>query len=484
MGIVLLINLYISRLVLSTLGIVDYGIYNVVGGFVSLFSILSASLSGAISRFLTFALGEKDPIKLNDIFCTSLNIQIAIASIIFILCETIGVWFLNTQMNIPTDRSIAANWIFQFSILTFIIGIISVPYNALIVAHEKMGAFALISVIEVFLKLVSIIYITTITYDKLISYGFLLMMISILLRIIYGFYSSHHFPESKYHLFFNKKHFLSMGKYAGWLMIGDISGILKNQGINILFNIFWGAIINAANAIAMQVVSLVGNFYGNFLTAVNPQIIKLYADKDLKSSYSLVKQSSRIAFLLMLIVAMPFFWETDFVLRVWLNEYPEHASIFVKLVLVVSMIEVLSFPTIILQRATGVMKNYQLVVGTIHLLNFPIAWILLYFGYPPESVFYIAIILAIINLFARLYMLRRIIPISICEFCYEVLCRVLFVTICTIISIHLITKIISPIPLYNIIIAIIISLFFCICLGLNASEINKIYIYIKNKFSK
>lgn len=429
MLLILIINLYTSRLILKNLGVEDYGVYNVVGGFVGMFNLMSNSLSNAISRFLTLSIGKNDIESLKKIFCTSVNIQIIFALFISLLIETLGIWFLNHKLNIPISRLCAANWILHLSLLTFVVGLISVPYNALIVAHEKMKAFAYIGVFEVILKLCAAVSLTFISCDKLIFWAVSLTIVSIIIRFIYGRYCSKNFIECKYHIFFEKKLLHEIGGFAGWSFIGESAGVLKNEGINILLNLFFGPIINAANGIAMQVNALVAQFSSSFLTAVNPQITKRYVSEELAKVYQFVKDCSRLSFNLIFIAIVPILYSTKFLLGLWLHIVPDYSVVFVRLVLISAITESLSYPIITLQRATGVMRNYQIVTGCVHLLNFPIAWIFLKLNYPPEIVFYIAIILGFINMLARLIMLRKIIPICISEFIREVIGRGLLVVL-------------------------------------------------------
>ncbi len=473
----MIISLYTSRIVLQTLGISDYGVYNVVGGFVSLFAILTNSLSNAISRYITIEIGRHDIKRANNVFCVSVNLLLLMAIIVLIVSELFGIWFINYHLNVPPSRLAAAHWVFQFSLLSFVIGLISIPYNALIIAHERMSAFAFISIFEAVFKLLSIYIISIISCDKLILWAIMQTLSSIVIRLIYGVYCSKQFKECQYHLFMQRKIFKEMGFFAGWNFIGEAAGILRNQGVNVLLNLYFGPVVNAANGIAMQVNGMVSQFSGNFLTAVNPQIIKRYADGNLNSSYSLVNRSAKFSFFLMLIITSPLLCETNFFLTLWLGKYPNEAVIFVQLFLVLSLIEILSYPIITLQRATGVVRDYQIVSGTIHLLNFPISWLFLIYGFPAYWVYCIAIFLAIINTFARLYMLHRIIPISMSTFYLKVLSRVLLVSL---LSYLLISNLIFS-HVFNIFLSIILSGCVCGIMGLDKREKSLLIEFIKSK---
>lgn len=290
------ITLYTSRVILKYLGIEDYGIYNVVGGLVSMFSLISGSLSNSVSRFITFELGKGNNQKLRKIFSISVLIHIILAIIIFLAVEFIGVWFLNVHMNINESRISAANWVLQFSLLTFIVNIISVPYNAIIIAYEKMKAFAYVSILEVTLKLVAVYLLIISPIDRLIMYSFLLFLIAILLRVIYGIYCKTHFNECAIKLTWDKNIIIEMSQFAGWNFLGSLSNIFKTQGVNILINIFHGATLNAAQGIATQINNAVQSFSENFMTALNPQIIKSYASNDINRSLNMVKVGARLSF--------------------------------------------------------------------------------------------------------------------------------------------------------------------------------------------
>lgn len=412
----MLISLYTSRVILNTLGVEDFGIYNVVGGVVAMFSILSSSLSSAISRYITFELGKEDKTRLKQVFSASVTIQLVLSAIIVVLIETVGVWFLNCKMNIPHGRLFAANWLLQFSIINFVINLISVPYNATIIAHEKMSAFAYISIYEGLGKLAVAFLIGIAPFDRLIFYGLLLCVIAASVRFIYGYYCKKHFEECEYHFRWDKALLKNMFGFAGWNFIGSSAGILRNQGVNILLNLYFGPIVNAAGGVANQVNNAVAGFSNNFMTAVNPQIIKLYSKGELKESFKLVFNSSRLSFMLMVVLTTPLIIEAPFILKIWLKTVPEYSVDFARLILLLTLAECTCIPLVTLNQATGNIRNYQLVAGGIHMLNFPFSWLALKFGSQPQIVYVIAIGLAIINLYARLIMLNRSLRLSVKDF--------------------------------------------------------------------
>lgn len=429
MLLLMVVSLYTSRVTLAALGVEDYGIYNVVGGVVAMFSMLSGSLSAAISRFITFELGRGDKERLKTVFSTSVNIQIGLAIIIMVLAEIGGVWFLNCKMNIATERLLAANWVLQCSIITFMINLISVPYNAAIIAHERMSAFAYISILEAILKLLVVYLLYVTLYDRLIVYAVLLCLVAIALRLIYGIYCKRNFEECTYHFIYDKSILRSMTGFAGWNFIGVASGALRGQGVNIVINLFCGAAVNAARAISFQVNNAVNSFASNFMTAINPQITKSYASGNYGYMIRLIFQGARLSYYLLLFISLPLILEADTVLKLWLEEVPEHTTLFVQLILVFGMEEALSNPLITAMLATGDIKKYQLTVGGLQLMNFPVSYMLLKFGLFPEVTIIAAIVIGQWCLATRLYMLRSMIGLSSIAFMKKVYLNIVSVSI-------------------------------------------------------
>ena len=425
----MLVSLYTSRVVLNALGVEDFGIYNVVGGVVAMFSMLSGSLSAAITRFITYELGTGNRENLKKIFSSAVTIQIGLAVVIILLAEAIGVWFLNVKMNIPEARMAAANWVFQFSILTFVINLISIPYNACIIAHERMSAFAYISILEAIGKLAIAYLITVSPIDRLIFYALLMCVVAILIRLVYGYYCKKHFEECTYHFLWNKDLLKRMFGFAGWNLIGASSAVLRDQGGNVVINLFCGPAVNAARGIAFQVNTAIHSFVTNFMTALNPQIIKSYAIGEREYMMTLIFQGARLSFYLLLLLSLPVLMNTHYILALWLKTVPEHAVAFVQLVLIFGMSEALSQPLITAMLATGKIRNYQLIVGGIQMMNLPFSYILLKKGIFPEIVIIVAIIFSQFCLIARLLMLRYMISLSIREYLKKVYINVLIVTV-------------------------------------------------------
>lgn len=427
----MLVSLYTSRVVLQALGVEDYGIYNVVGGVVAMFSLISNSLSSSVSRFLTFELGRGDIQQLKKVFSTSLCIHFVLAGIVLLLAESIGVWFLNVRMTIPADRLYAANWVFQASLIAFMFGLFSVPYNASIVAHEKMTAFAYIGILDIILRLCVVLFVAYMpfSFDRLIVYSLLLVVVGVFMQAIYCIYCQQHFDECHLRFKFDRNSWKAMSSFAGWNFIGCTASLLKDQGVNVLLNLFGGPAVNAARGIASSVNTLISSFSGNFMTALNPQITKSYAVGNYDYMFSLVERGSRFSYYILLIFALPFLFETEFILTLWLKNYPEHTINFVRLILLVTLCDILSNTLINLQLATGKLRNYQLAVGGMLLMNFPFSYLCLKKGCSPESVLVVAFVVAICCLFLRLLFLRKMVKLSIRRYLLSVCGNVLMITI-------------------------------------------------------
>lgn len=403
----LAISLYTSRIVLQTLGIEDYGIYNVVGGIVTMFAFLNNAMGGATQRYLNFDLAQNNIIKLKETFNTALIIHTIIAFIIIFLSETIGLWFLYEKMVIPPERMNAALWVYQCSILIMAINIISVPYNAAIIAHEKMGAFAYISILEASLKLI-IVYLLYIShFDKLIIYATLLLIISIIIRFVYTTYSHKNFIETHFHFIWNKKKIKEMGSFASWNLIGNLALIGVTQGSNILLNIFFGPTINAARGVAVQVQSAIQQFAISFQTAINPQITKSFASKQLEYMHSLICRSSKFSFLMVLLLSLPFIIMTDYILSLWLGTPPNYTAIFLKIILINAMIDCFSNPLNNAMNATGKIRSFQLCNGLLMLSVIPLSYICLKFEPNPSIVFIVQLLMTALSHIVKLLFVKK-----------------------------------------------------------------------------
>lgn len=423
----MVLTLYISRIILNSLGVEDFGIYNVVGGVVAMFSFLNSAMAVSTQRFLSFELGCQNWSQLKKVFSIAVIIHLLLGILIVILAETVGVWFLNNKMNIPAERIYAANVVFQCSVFSFFFLIVRIPYHAGIIAFEKMGGYAYISILEVTLKLGIALLLICFGSDKLILYAVLSLCIVIIITCIYRIYCNRHFSELRFNFVWDKHLFKTMTSYAGWSLFGSGATVVYEQGINILLNIFFNPIVNAARAIAFQVNTAILSFTSNFQIAVNPQIVKSYATGDRQYMMSLIFQSSRYSFFLLYLIALPVLLETDVLLKLWLKIVPEYTSIFCKLIIIDALIGCVSYPLMVASQATGKIRLYQFVVGSILLLNLPCTYTLLKLGFSPEYSMYVSIFLSIIALGARLIMLRSLIELDIKQYIKDVVIKSLVV---------------------------------------------------------
>lgn len=428
------ISFYTSRVILSNLGVSDFGLYNVIGGLVSMFYMITSTLSAAISRFLTYELGQKDLKNLRNTFSTSINIQLLISILIIILSETIGLWFINNKMNIVHDRIWAANWIYQFTMVSFIIEMISVPYNASIIAHEKMKAFAYVTIYSVIIKLGIALVLSISPIDKLIFYGILMTLMSLSTQFLYWWYCNRNFEECHYTFSINKEKFKQMFQFAGWSFFSSSSMMLCGQGVNILLNLFLGTPINAARGLAVQVDGTVKAFANNFTMAFSPQITKSYAQGDLEYTKDLVYKGSKYSFLLFFIISFPLIMETDFFLKIWLKEIPPYTSQFIQLTLAYTFIDILLKPSTTLNNATGNIKQYQILTGIAQFLVLPICYICLILKLPPYSVLFVRIILDCIFFPPRIILNNKYVNQTFKSYSKEVLLKITYVILSAIIT--------------------------------------------------
>jgi len=418
----MLVSLYTSRVVLNTLGIENYGIYNVVGGMVTLFGFFNGAMSSATQRFLSIDLGRNDNIQLRKTFNATQIIHLGISLIILILAETIGLWFLNNYLNLPEGRMDAARWVYHFSVFSFMITILQVPYNALIIAHERMSIYAHFSILDVLLKLLSVFMLTWVLFDKLKLYAILIFFVSLIMAAVYRMYSIINFTETKFLITRDKSMYKTLIGFSGWNLFGGVAGVAKVQGVSILLNIFFGTVINAALGIATQIFAMVNLFVNNFQMASNPQIIKSYAAEDKKYMVNLIIRTSKFSFYLLFIITLPVILEIDYILKIWLKLVPYYTSSFTILILINAVIDTISGPLMTALQATGKIKVYQSVVGILLVLILPMSYLLFSLGFPPQSTFNVSIAIAIIAFIIRLLLTKKQLPeFSVKQFLHEVL---------------------------------------------------------------
>lgn len=423
MFVMMLVSLYTSRVILNVLGVEDYGTYNVVGGVVSMFTLLTASMSASISRYLTFSLGKGDYETLRRVFSVSVEVQIAMAVVIVLAVEAVGVWFLNTQMKIPPERMVAANWVMQCSLISFVVGLLMVPYNASIISHERMNIYAYISIWDAVMKLVIVYALYVSPFDKLKSYAVLLLIVSTLTTVIYWVYCLRNFEECRFQIVKDKRLVKEMASFAGWGMLGDGAWMLNTQGVNILMNIFFGVVLNAARGVATTVDNVVQSFVRNFMVALNPQITKSYASGDYEYMHRLIFMGSKYSYFLMLFFFVPISLETRTILTLWLKIVPDYAVVFTQLTLMSTMCFMLGNTLITAIQATGQIRMYSIVMGLMALSNFPLTWIAFALKASPVWAYIIYLAIFFCMIFVRLYMAKDKIHLSAWDFVNKVLLR-------------------------------------------------------------
>ena len=428
MLLMMFVTLFTSRVVLDKLGVTDYGIYNVVGGVVAMLGFLNSSMSNAVQRYLSFEIGKNNEAGVNRIFNVSLFAHAGIAVFVFVVMEIVGVWYLNTHMNIPAERMDAANWVLQCSIFTTLFTIVQVPYNAIIISKEQMGIYAYISILEVVLKLLVVYMLAIGNFDKLKLYSVLIMVVTIGIMMIYRFYCTRKYKEAKFKFIKDWNLLKQIVGFASWNMLGELAWVFTGQGVNIILNSFFGPVVNAARGLAEQVNGAVNRFVANFQTAVNPQLIKNYASDQLGEMKTLLFRSTRFSYYLLLALSLPIILKMDFILHLWLKEVPDYTTGFCQLVLVSSLVSTLSNLLAQVARAYGKIRNYQIIVSIFLFLNFPLSYIVLKFGGSPLSTMFVNIGINAMLLFVRLRLTNRMIQMTYGSFIRNVLFPVIIVT--------------------------------------------------------
>lgn len=468
------VGLYTSRVILSELGISDFGIFNVVGGFVSMLAYLNTVFIDASQRFISVALGKNDNNVVRKTFSTSLSIHFIIATIVFVAAETVGLWFVNTKLNIDPNRMYAANWVYQCTILSLLFTIINIPYKSMIVAKEHMHIYAYVSVIEAIMKLAIVYMLQLVSYDKLIVYSVLYLCVSIVLPLWYMIYSKKNFSECSFSLTKDKGVFKEMMSYSTWVIVGNLGFTFKDQFSNIIINVFCGTIVNAARGIAGQVNGLVTSFANNFLMALSPQITKQYSSGNSTRSFILVCRGAKYAFYLMAIITIPILVNIDFLLNLWLKEVPLYTSSFVTITLIASIFYASSKTLTIAIQAGGDIKYFQIGISIIMLLELPIAYIFLKLGYKPYYAMLPAIFTNIVGILYRLYIAKKTISFHLVkEYLIEI-----FIKCTPIITIGIVVSLFIGSLINNVVICFFITsifsvLFTCILIylfGLDSFE--------------
>ncbi|HAS8091922.1 TPA: lipopolysaccharide biosynthesis protein [Vibrio vulnificus] len=469
----LIIALYTSRQVLLYLGVDDFGIYTVVGGVVTMMTFITGSMSSANQRFFSYDLGKGDKVQLSKTFCMSLNIHFILVLVIVVFGETLGLYIVNNVLVIPTERLFAANVVYQCSILAFCFSVIAIPFNAIIVAEERISAYAIISIADVSLKLFAVLLLGFGFNDNLQVYGVLTMSISFAVMTANITYYRLKLKYENFYFYWDGIIFNRLVGYTGWSLFGNLASVLSVQGVNILLNIFFGAAVNAARAISFQVFAAVNSFVSSILVSINPQIIKAYANGESKRFESLVFVGSKISFFVLLVLTLPLIFQMDIVLSFWLLDVPKGATLFCQLILIDALIASISGTLMTAVQATGKIKSYQIVIGGIYLLNLPVSYLFLSYGYDAYIVMLVSIALSVFALLCRLLMLNMIFGFNIDAFCKLVIIKVVLVSSVSIAIISLVLKVnFEPTVkfIFVSIISILSVLFSAFVLGCTTSE--------------
>lgn len=484
MMVVMAVSLYTSRVILNTLGTTDYGIYNVVGGVVTIVGFLNGALAASTSRFLTFSLGEGIMDKQKAIFGASLNLHLCIALLVLVFGETIGLWFFYEKMIIPEERMTAAFWVYQFSIITTMVSFTQVPYNASLIAHERMSIYAFVGFYDAISRLVIAFLITVSSIDKLFLYALLLLLNSIGVQIFYRWYVSSRFEECHFKFVKDKTFYKELISYGGWDLLGNLALVCQGQGVNLLLNVFFGPVVNAARAIAFQIQGAVMQFVSNFLTAVRPQVIKNYAEGNVDRMYTMTFYTAKFSYMLMLALVVPICFEIKFILSIWLGDaVPDNTALFAVLILVIYTFRIFHVAALMPYHAIGKIKTGNITIGSLMIATLPAGYILFKLGMPAYSVYLAIFAVEIIGMFAIYWLLHNNEYFSYKSVFTKILIPSLMVTICTTITPTLIYFYIEEgwLRLFLTTITCELSLVLSVLyLALTKDERNRILLYIKN----
>lgn len=486
MIVIMVIRLYSSRVLLDELGVDDYGLYNVIGGMVVMFSFINNAMTDSTQRFLTFELGKSNFKQLAVVFRTSIYIHCVVAVVLFCLLECFGCWFVYNKMNIPDGRTSACLCVMHLSILTTALKIVVVPNNALIIAHEKMKIFAGISIMEAFLLLLSLLSLSLFNHDKLILYGGFVLAVQLIVSAVYYMYCLNNFQETRHKEAVNKSTFVEMLKFASWNMCGNMAQLFSTHGLNMMLNVFFSPAVNAARGVAVVVQGAVGQFVGSFQSALNPQITKSYATNDKLRLKGLIFFSSKITFFLLLIVTLPLYLEADFVLNVWLKEVPQLSVVFFRLIVFVTIVEAIINPINVAVAATGKIKVYQLVNGGVTLLVLPVSYLFFMNGFPPVTAFLIQVVLCVLSSIFRLLIAKFLLDLDIDGYVWEVCTKCIMVAILSIVVPYYVLTIIDSSWIRFVIViclSLLSSLMFMFGVGINGHERKMIKSVLISKIS-
>jgi O-antigen/teichoic acid export membrane protein len=485
MIIIMAVSFYTVRVVLDILGVTDFGLYNLVASFVLLMAVLNNTLTGGTQRFLTFEIGKGDLVKLKQTFSTAVMIHIALALLILLLGETIGLWLLYEKISIPADRFDAAFWVYQFAIFSIMVTVMQVPYHALIIAHERMHIFAYVSIVEAILKLLVVYLLLVISFDKLIIYGILMFLVSLTIALYYRIYVLKNYEESHFTLMFDKHIIKSMMQFSGWNLFGTLGAMLSNHGVSILLNLYFGPVANAAHAISMQVSNGLNQFVNSFQTAITPQITKLYASNKIDELNNFLYQNTKYAFLLLWIMVLPIILKLDYVLSVWLTQIPENTIIFTKLLMIYGLMYSFIRPMVMAIQATGKVKGIQISAGVLLILVLPISWILLENDFPIYSPFIVMLCMWIFHILLEIFFLKRLIGFSSISFLKISVVPLIIIISISLLSLNYLSNLIDN-NIYQLLLFFVVSIFVNFILiyfiGIDLQTRKKLKIILKNKF--
>ena len=487
MLLIMLVTLYTSRIVLKALGIGDFGIYNVVAGFVSMLSFLNTSIANGFQRFFNFELGKEQIGKVKRMFSVSLSIQIGLSLLILLLAETVGLWFLNASMNIPSDRIIAANWVYQSAVFMLIITLFRAPYDAIVIANEKMEFYAYIGICEVLFKFLIVYFLVKISYGLLICYAILTLLVTGGIFICYIFFAHKRFAYLRFSPVVDRGVMKQMLGFSGWNILGSLAHLMKEQGANILLNIFFGPTVNAARGIAFQIQSGVTVFVGNFQLAARPQMIKSYAASDIFGLISLFYRISRFSFLLLWLMALPLLFKIDFILSLWLGEdIPPLSALFSILSLLIALTESFASPLTTVVHATGRMRKFQMICSSIILFIVPLSYVVLKIGFQPESVMYVSLFVLVMVHVVRLYLLKELISYSVREYVTCVLFPCVKVAIFTLLIAYVVNYQLGGaiLSIFQILLTLLLTAIILVFVGLNVEERGSIFQLVRNYYEK
>lgn len=424
MAIVLIVTLYTSRVILNVLGVVDYGVYNVVAGFVSMFAFLNASFVATIQRFYNYEMGQGMKGGVYKVYITAIVIQVLLAVVVFILTETVGLWYLNNKLVIPVERMVASRILFHCSVVSMMLVVLQVPFSAMIMAFEKLDYYAIVGIIDIILKLVIVVALKYFMADKLIIYAILLLCVAIVVFSLYFFYAKIKLLKNikRNNYVFDKELFKSMMSFSVWSMMGAFAQVIRNQGLNIILNLFFGPVVNAARGISYQIKGALSGFIANIQTSVRPQLVSSYSAGNRSRSFRLMFSISKICFFLLFLMALPICIEIDYILRIWLgNDVPEYTSVFSRIILCIALVDVLNGPVSMVLYASGKIGLYNVLTSIIGLLVLPISYLALKLGYPPYSVYILSFIISILVQVASVIVMKNIVGVGIKDYVTHVI---------------------------------------------------------------